>query len=395
MSETFPIFKFPDNDETFAMPNLDSNGLYTYYDYTDSPLQWFKLDARHDPEKARCADNISAHHKIHYGVAGGKTGLAAISDGSKKPWLYVHGGPGGGFSPTDHHMVDPADYVPIMMLQRGGAGTGYEGIVEDVSVKHFIVDFVDVLAEHDIEKAYWAGGSWGTTLVLSLLLAHPELFIKLPTLRGLWIPSTRDLEFGYSRLNTHFPNYQTEQAAFFGFIETQKPFFDELGVWQEVKLTEPSSLPFLAFNLMINGHHDNNALRIEAAQRMWKWELISAKANPTAEDLQQIEQAVADVKQAMGFAAIICHFAANNFFLGIGDDYTDCVLWQRKEEIAELRLGQGHLVHGANDSLCRPEIAKRFCEATGYKLHLIEGAGHSRSEPGIRDALIRVDNRLD
>jgi len=377
------------------MANRDSAGLYTYYDYSAWPLQWRTLAARHDPARPRGAANESGQQHIRYAIAGGQAGLDAIASGTKQPWLYVHGGPGGGLSADDHMMVDPEHYVPIMIVQRGAAGSGREGIMQDVSVDHYIADYVDVLAEHGIARAHWAGGSWGTTLVLKLLLEHPHLFCKLPTLRGLWIPSTRDLEFGYSRLNTHFPNYQAEQQKFFGFIDEVRPFLERHTMWESARLTSVESLPFVAFQFLINGDHGDQAMREEAARRIWRWELISAKSSPTEKDLQKIAAAVADLPTALGFAATICHFAAKRFFLDIGDDFEQCEIWQRRRELAALGLAQGDLVHGAADSLCRPAIAKRWAEDTGYRLHLIPGAGHSRSEPGIRDALIRVDNGLD
>jgi proline iminopeptidase len=374
--------------------NKDQNGLYTYYDYAAHRLEWFFLDARHDPAQPAGPTNVSTHHRIRYAVAGGKAGLAAIANGSKRPWLYVHGGPGGGFSPDDHRMVDPEIHVPIMVVQRGSAGSGNEGNMQDVSVAHFIADYVDVLAAHNVPKAHWAGGSWGTTLVLKLLLEHPEVFVKLPTLRGLWIPSTKDLQFGYSRLNTAFPNAVKEQDDFFGFISQQEAFFRQHGLWDQTRLNAMDDLPFAAYHFMINGRHGNQALRDEAARRMWRWELISAKANPTEKDLQHIAASVADLKQARGFAATICHFHANRFFLDIGEDFENCEIWQRRGELKSMGLAMGDLVHGANDSLCRPEIAGRWATETGYRLHLIPGAGHSRSEPGIRDMLIRVDNGI-
>ena len=173
----------------------DQYGLCTYYDYSNCRLQWSEMDARADPERPARSDNVSKHHRINYAIAGGEAGLQAIADGSKAPWLYVHGGPGGGFSPDDHRMVDPDHYVPVMVLQRGAAGSGREGIMQDVSVDHFMVDYLDVLAHLNIRKAYWTGGSWGTTLVLKLLLEHPRVFVKMPTLRGLWLPSVKDLQF--------------------------------------------------------------------------------------------------------------------------------------------------------------------------------------------------------
>ncbi len=266
--------------------------------------------------------------------------------------------------------------------------------MEDVSVAHLAADFLDVLAEHEIETAHWSGGSWGTTLVLKLFLDHPEVFAKKPTLRGLWLPSETDLKFGYSRLNKHFPNWEQEQAKFFGFIAEQREFLAAAGVWEAVRLHAEDSLPFAAFGFMISGEHDRQELREEAARRLWRWELISAKADPSPEDLKHIEEDAANTTDAFGFAATICHFAANRFFLDIGADYTDSELWQRRGEIADCDLDNGDLVHGTLDTLCRPEIARRFSADTGYRLHLVE-AGHSRTEPNIRDMLIRVENRHD
>ena len=375
-------------------PNYDKDGKLTCYDYADFPLSQYEIDARRDHDAPRGPGNVSAHHKIRYSVAGGRRGLADIGSGRKKPWFYVHGGPGGGFSPDDHVLVNPEEYVPVMVTQRGGAGSGREGIMENVSTHLFIADFLDVLAEHDIEKADWSGGSWGTTLVLKFFLEHPEVFAKKPTLRGLWIPSETDLKFGYSRLNRHFPDWEEEQDRLFGFIEENRAFFESGDVWDEVRLQSEDDLPFSAYGFIINGNHGNQALREEAARRLWRWELISAKANPTPEDLQHIAEDVADTRQASGFAATICHFAANRFFLDMGDDYTDCEIWQRREEIAASNLDNGDLVHGSLDTLCRPEIAEKWCEDTDYRLHLVE-AGHSRTEPNIRDRLIRVENRID
>jgi len=186
--------------------------------------------------------------------------------------------------------------------------------MQDVSVAHFIIDYVDVLAHLGISKAHFSGGSWGTTLVLKLLLEHPQLFMKLPTLRGLWIPSEKDLQFGYSRLNTHFPNHEQEQQAFFGFIAEQEDFFREHAVWNEVCLRKPDDLPFAAFHFMINGSHTNSAVREEAARRMWRWEHISAKAKPSATDLQHIEEAVADKRQALAFCCNYLSFPCQPIF---------------------------------------------------------------------------------
>jgi proline iminopeptidase len=374
--------------------NYDKDGKLTYYDYSNFPLVQYEIAARRDHKDPRGPDNVSVHHKIRYSVAGGQQGLDDIASARKKPWLYVHGGPGGGFSPDDHTLVDPEEYVPIMVTQRGAAGSGREGIMNDVSVRLFMADFLDVLAEHSIEKADWAGGSWGTTLVLMFFLEHPGAFTKKPTLRGLWLPSQTDLKFGYSRLNQNFPNGEEEQEKFFGFIAEQQAFLESHGIWDEVKLQSEDDLPFRAYGFMINGNHENEELREKAARAIWQWELISAKANPTPEDLQHIKEDAANTTQALGFAATICHFAENNFFLDIGEDYTDSEIWQRREEIAASKLENGDLVHGSLDTLCRPEIAEKWGKDSGYRLHLVK-AGHSRTEPNIRDMLIRVDNRHD
>jgi proline iminopeptidase len=377
------------------LPNFDARGYYSYYDYTRFPLKRYELEARAIPTLPAGNANVSDHHRIHYWVAGGDKGLRALREGEKQAWFYVHGGPGGGFTEDDHRLVDPENLVPVMMVQRGAAGSSFEGVMQDVSVDHLVSDFLDVLNSIGIEKAHWSGGSWGTTLVLKLLLEHPEIFFELPTLRGLWIPSTTDLQFGYSRLNKGFPHALDEQAKFFGFISEQQAILEEAGLWESAKLTEGNSLPFVAYHYFINGEHGNNELRLEAARRLWRWELISAKANPSEEDLKKIAIEAADEVKALGFAATICHFCINNFFLQLGEDFTDSELWQRRGEIESMGLGVGALVHGAEDSLCRPLIAQAWAASTPYKLYLIPGAGHSRSEFGIRAALITVLNSLD
>ncbi len=64
--------------------NYDQHGKLSYYDYSSYPLIPHELDARRDPKLPRAADNVSAHHRIRYSVAGGQRGLDDIASGKKR-----------------------------------------------------------------------------------------------------------------------------------------------------------------------------------------------------------------------------------------------------------------------------------------------------------------------
>ena len=63
----------------------------------------------------------------------------------------------------------------------------------------------------------------------------------------------------------------------------------------------------------------------------------------------------------------------------------------------------GHKVsiaHGRGDYVCQPQAAWRLSQAlraagcTGVSLEFVAGAGHSDTEPGLVDAMVRASDRF-
>jgi len=67
---------------------------------------------------------------------------------------------------------------------------------------------------------------------------------------------------------------------------------------------------------------------------------------------------------------------------------------------AVLRDIRVHIVHGRCDYVCQPQAAFRLAEALkkagneSVNLEFVAGAGHSDTEPGNTDALVRAADKL-
>ena len=87
------------------------------------------------------------------------------------------------------------------------------------------------------------------------------------------------------------------------------------------------------------------------------------------------------------FALFEAHYMLNNGFLRRGQLLDDV------GKIAHLPIT---IVHGRCDFVCRPEAAYRLWCALDKKakLEIVDGAGHSDTEVGIVDALVRATDEL-
>lgn len=93
---------------------------------------------------------------LHWEVSGNPDGI---------PVVFLHGGPGGGTSPTHRRLFDPARYRIVLVDQRGcGRSTPHVSTPEaDLSVNttwHLVAD-LERLREHlGVERWLVFGGSW-------------------------------------------------------------------------------------------------------------------------------------------------------------------------------------------------------------------------------------------
>ena len=277
-----------------------------------------------------------------------------------KPAVFLHGGPGGGISPSHRRVFDPALYDVTLFDQRGrGRSTPHAGL--EANTTWHLVDDIERLREMaGVEKWLVFGGSWGSTLALAYSETHPERVSEL-VVRGIYTLTRAELDWYYQ----------------FGVSEM---FPDK---WERFVAPIP---PDERHEMMAAYHrlltHPDKAARLEAAKAwsIWEGETITLLPEPSVS--VQFE----DAEYAHAFARIENHFFVNAGWLEEG---------QLLRDAHKLKDIPGVIVHGRYDMPCPARYAWALHKAwPKAEFHLIEGAGHASSEPGILDQLIRATDKF-
>jgi proline iminopeptidase len=300
-----------------------------------------------------------------------ETGMLDVGDGhvvyyersgtrGAKPAVFLHGGPGGGISAKHRQLFDPASYDVMLFDQRGcGRSTPHAGL-EANTTWHLVADIERLRELMGVETWQVFGGSWGSTLALAYAETHPERVSEL-ILRGIFMVSRAELNWYYQ----------------FGASEV---FPDK---WEEflapIPLEERGDLA-AAYRRRLTG--DDVAAQLEAAQAWALWEGQTITLLPDA----GLTSGFANAHFALAFARIENHYFVHNGWLEEG---------QLLRDAGRLRDIPGVIVQGRYDMACPARTAYELHKAwPTADFHLIEGAGHAYSEPGILDQLIRATDRF-
>jgi len=200
------------------------------------------------------------------------------------------------------------------------------------------------------------GGSWGSTLGLVYAEAHPERVMGL-VLRGIFLCRPRDINWFYQDgASFLFPDYWTDYLA-------------------PIPPAERGSM-VEAYYERLTG--ENEVTRMAAAKAWSLWEGRTATLLPR----QSVIEHFANPFTALSLARIECHYFMNNSFLE-----PDQIL----AHADRLKGIPGVIVHGRYDVVCPVEQAFALHQAwPESQLEVIADAGHSATEPGIVDALVRA-----
>ena len=113
-----------------------------------------------------------------------------------KPVVFLHGGPGGGCTPTQRRLFDPDKYRILLFDQRGcGRSTPYASL-EANTTWHLVADIERLREMIGVDKWLVFGGSWGSTLALAYAETHPERVTEL-VLRGIFTLRRAELLWYY------------------------------------------------------------------------------------------------------------------------------------------------------------------------------------------------------
>jgi proline iminopeptidase len=316
------------------------------------------------PEPRRVLYEFKQPHKTGFIKAGSIHNLYWEVSGKEggKPVIVLHGGPGGGCVDFYRGYFDPEVYEVVMFDQRGAGRSEPHACLEENTTWDLVSDIELIRNFLKIEKWHTVfGGSWGSTLSLSYAQTHPERVGHL-VLRGIFLLRRKEIQFFYQEGSSWlFPEYHEELRNLLPEVER-----DDIltGYWRR-----------------LNGKDE--AEKLKFAKAWTKWEMATSKLFVDPENIEKGEED----KFALAFARIETHYFINGGFFEKVDQ-----LLENCDRIKDIPT---EIVQGRYDVVCPAlsayDLKKRLNKAN---LHMIADAGHSCSEPGIVDALVRATDKF-
>lgn len=290
---------------------------------------------------------VASPHQIYVEECGNPEGL---------PVVFVHGGPGAGCEPYHRRFFDPNVYRIVLFDQRGcGRSTPHAELAGNTT-QALVADMETIRQHLKIERWVVFGGSWGSTLGLVYAQNHPERVQGL-ILRGIFLCRPHEIEWFYQQgASRIFPDY-----------------------WEDYLRPIPEAERgdmVRAYYKRLTG--DDEVARMAAAKAWSVWEGRAATLRPSKSVIDHF----ANPSTALSLARIECHYFMNDSFLE-----SDQILRDAKR-LADI---PGIIVHGRYDVVCPVENAWSLHRVWPQaQLNIIPDAGHSASEPGITDALVKA-----
>lgn len=300
-----------------------------------------------------------------------ETGMLDVGDGHSvywercgtkgaKPAVFLHGGPGGTISPRHRRLFDPTRYDVTLFDQRGCGKSIPNAALEANTTWHLVADIERLREKAGVDKWLVFGGSWGSTLALAYAETHPKRVSEL-VVRGIYTLTKAELAWYYQ----------------FGVSEM---FPDK---WERFLAPIPEAERgdlMAAYRKRLIGSDRKAQVEAALAWSKWEGETITLLPEPETSDKFGEED------YAIAFARIENHYFVHGGWLEEG---------QLLRDANRLRGIPGVIVHGRYDMPCPAryawELHKTWPDA---EFHLVEGAGHAYSEPGILDRLIYATDKF-
>ena len=289
-------------------------------------------------------------HQMYYEQSGKADGV---------PVVFLHGGPGSGASASHRQFFDPAVYRIVIYDQRGAGRSTPHGELRHNTTPHLIADLETLRNHLGIERWIVFGGSWGSTLALAYAEHHPARVMAL-VLRGIFLCRPAEIEWFLYGLNSIFP-------------EAWRKFAHHV--------PEPLRKDLLhAYHALLT--HPDPAVHVPAAR---SWSTYEGSCSTLLPSPSTVANFGTD-RVAIGLARIEAHYFVNDIFLPANF---------LMDNVGRIRHIPTTIVQGRYDMVCpivsADELSRAFPEAD---YQIVDDAGHSAFEPGIRARLVAAMEKL-
>ncbi|WP_430231062.1 prolyl aminopeptidase [Nitrosomonas communis] len=293
---------------------------------------------------------VDARHTLYWEQSGNPNGL---------PVLFLHGGPGAGSAPNHRRFFDPAYYRIIIYDQRGAGRSTPLGEIRDNTTPHLIEDIETLRQYLSIEQWLVFGGSWGSTLALAYGEAHPSRCLGF-ILRGIFLCRKSEIDWFLYGLRHFFPEAWQEFVAPLSPHERK----DILAAYYQ-RLMDPDP-----------------AIHMPAARAWGRYEGRCSTLLPSPETVNYFTSDTV----ALGLARMEAHYFSHDIFLP-----HNALL----DNVKKLHGMPATIVQGRYDAVCPIVSADDLTHAWPQAEYvIIEDAGHSAWEPGIRSALVQATDKF-
>lgn len=288
-------------------------------------------------------------HEIHVETVGRADGVPAI---------YLHGGPGSGCQPDHRRLFDPERFHAVLFDQRGAGRSQPKGRREHNTLSDLIADMEAIREKFGIARWMVVGGSWGATLALAYAQAHPERVTGI-VLRATFLGTRTELEGAFlDALPRFYPDLSDDFLNVLPKPERKKPID---AYWRRI-LDSDSAVHGPA----ARAWHDTEQILSQHAPSRARLDLNALNSSRTLPATPFME----------------AHYFQNDCFMKPG---------QLLAKAAKLEAIPGLIVQGRYDLLCPPATSHALAAKwPGAEVRMVEGAGHSLYDPGVRDAVMRA-----
>jgi proline iminopeptidase len=288
-------------------------------------------------------------HEIYVESVGRADGIAAV---------YLHGGPGSGCQGDHRRLFDPERFHAVLFDQRGAGRSRPKGLREANTLADLIADMETIREKFSFPRWMVVGGSWGATLALAYAQAHPQRVSGI-VLRATFLGMRSELEGAFlDALPRFYPELSDDFLKVLPARDRAQPLD---AYWRRILDADPAvhgpaARAWQATEGVLSEHAPGRS-RLDPAS------LTSARALPATPFME-------------------AHYFQNDCFMKPG---------QLLAEAGSLQRIPGLIVQGRYDLLCPPATSHALSAVwPDAEVRVVEGAGHSLYDPGIRDAVMKA-----
>ena len=288
---------------------------------------------------------VSELHSVAFAEYGNSRGI---------PVVYLHGGPGGGSSPSQAAFFCPQKFRVLLFDQRGCGRSLPHAELRENTTWDLVADMEKLRAHLGIKKWLVCGGSWGSALALAYSQKHPARCLGM-ILRGIFTLRRAELLWFY------------QEGASWIFPELWANFIAPIPPAERGDLLS-------AYHRRLTGKNRAEMNRCAIAWSKWEAATLSFARNE-----KRVREFSAP-RFAKAFARIESHyFVHGGFFARDGQLIADA------QKLAGV---PGVIIQGRYDIITPTKTAFDLHRNwTGSRLEIVPDAGHAADEPGIAAAI--------